>query len=178
MTTEKYPIIMRILHWLMALLIIGLLCLGFMFERLPEDADYMLSLYKLHKSFGVVALILIIVRLAVRLSQTIPPLPEALSSTEKLVAHWAHRILYLGMVIMPLSGFIMSSATPERYGVELFGWRLPDLPPSQIVSDVAHSMHGLFAWPLALLILVHIAGVIKHRWFDKNGTDVLPRMLK
>lgn len=177
MEIAKYPVLMRSMHWLMALLIIGMLALGLYLEELPGKDPSKPLLMGLHKSFGVIALALIFVRVGIRLFSRVPALPSALSGLEQKLAHLGHLALYLLMVLVPLSGFVMSSAHPKRFGVELFGWRLPDLPASQFWSHLGHEWHGALATALMVVIGLHILGVIKHRFFGKPGEDVLPRML-
>lgn len=178
MSTQVYPLAMRIIHWLMAVLIISLLAVGIYMEGLADDAPNKFQLYGLHKSFGVIALVLIVVRIVVRLRNVVPALPTALSSLEKRVAGIGHKALYALMVLVPLSGFVMSSAHPGRFGVSVFGVKLPDLPASEFWSGLAHQAHGIAAWALVVVVVLHIAGALKHRFMDKGEADVLPRMLK
>lgn len=178
MSTQVYPLAMRIIHWLMAVLIIGLLAVGIYMEGLADDAPNKYQIYGLHKSFGVIALVLIVARVVVRLRNTVPALPSALSSLEKLGAELGHKALYFLMVLVPLSGFVMSSAHPERYGVNFFWTKLPDLPPSEFWAGLAHQVHGVASWALVVVVVLHIAGALKHRYMDKGEADVLPRMLK
>jgi len=177
MTNQKYPAAMQLLHWIMAVLIIGMLVLGIYMDNLPEDAPNRIEFYLFHKSIGVLLLGLVIVRIATRLFSTVPDMPEALPKREKMLAHWVHRLFYFGMVMATFSGFIMSSASPKRHGVEFFGYRLPDLPPSEFFYKLAHSLHAPIALLLIILIVLHVTAVIKHRFFDSKDKDVLKRML-
>ncbi len=175
--SNKYNTLMRVMHWLMAILIIGMLALGLYMDELPDDAPNRMDLYRLHKSIGVIVLALIAVRIVIRLFSRVPPVPTALSSLEKIAATVGHKLLYLLMILVPLSGFVMSSANPKRYGVELFGYRLPDLPASEMWAGIGHELHGPTAWALLIVVVIHVAAVIKHRVFDRPAGDVLPRML-
>lgn len=177
MATTKYSTLMQCLHWLMAILIIGMLVLGIYMHELPEDAPNRIDYYLFHKSVGVLLLGLIILRIIVRLTSQLPELPETLPKTEKRLAHWVHRLFYFGILVATFSGFIASSTTTKRYGVEFFGYRLPDLPASDAVSKFAHSLHEPAALLLIILISLHILAVIKHRFFDTKDKDVLSRML-
>lgn len=178
MSVEKYSLAMRIIHWLMAATIIGLLAVGLYMEGLADDAPNKFLIYGLHKSFGVIALVLIVARSLVRVTSKVPALPEALSPLERRAAHWGHKVLYLLMVLVPLSGFVMSSAHPKRFGVSFFGLKLPDLPPSEYWAGLGHELHGIAAWALIAVVALHILGALKHRFFDNAGSDVLPRMLR
>ncbi len=178
MSVEKYSLAMRVLHWLMAVTIISLLAVGVYMEGLADDAPNKYLIYGLHKSFGVIAIVLIAIRIIVRLRSAVPALPSSLAPLEKLAAHWGHKALYLLMLLVPISGFVMSSAHPERYGVSVFGLKLPDLPASEFWAGLGHELHGTAAWVLVAVVVLHIAGALKHRYFDKGDADVLPRMLR
>jgi cytochrome b561 len=177
MTTNKYSPAMQIMHWTMAILVIGMLVLGIYMDNLPEDTPNRLEYYLFHKSVGVIVLGLIILRIIIRLASRVPDMPAALPRREKVLAHWVHRLFYFGIVMATFSGFTMSSASPKRHGVEFFGYRLPDLPANETLYQVAHFLHAPIALLLIILIVLHVAGVIKHRFFDSKDKDVLTRML-
>lgn len=173
MSVERYSLSLRVLHWLMALMIIGMLIGGFLMDFVPDE--YAGLVYGLHKSFGVTALLLVVVRIIVRLTSYIPPLPAAISGMDRKLAKIGHGVLYLFMILMPLSGFVMSSAHPKRFGVEFFGIKLPDLPASEYWSHLGHEIHEILPWAFILLIIVHVVAVIKHRR-EGPDADVMPRM--
>lgn len=180
-TNIKYPILMRILHWLMALLIAVLFSVGFYMEGLPKDNLANYALYPWHKSFGVIVLALIVIRIIVRIKNfkagLIPAEPEALKPWEKLAAKLGHLGLYLLMLGVPVSGYMMSDAHPQS-GVDFFGSKLPNLvPKSEAISGFFHALHGPLAFALIALVVIHVAAVIKHRFFDAEGADVSGRML-
>ncbi len=177
MPAETYSLNMRILHWLMAIVIIGMLGLGIYMHELPKEAPNKMFLYSTHKSFGVLMLLFIVIRIAVRLKSEIPALPTSLKNWEKKAAHFGHKLLYLLMVLVPCSGYIMSSAFEKSSGIIFFGLTLPDITPkNETLFEVAKEAHEIFAFTLLLVLFIHVAGVIKHRYFDKEN-DVLPRML-
>ncbi len=172
----RYPGAMRLLHWLMALLILGMIGAGWYMAELPGSDPLRYKLVMLHKSLGITLLALFFIRLSVRLRSTIPPLPTGLPEREIKLAHAAHGLLYLLMFLVPFSGYVMSSA--GKYGVQWFGIALPDLfGKSKVLSKFAHEMHGILPYILLGIIALHVAGVIKHRVFDKPENDVLKRML-
>ena len=92
---EKYPIIMRVLHWAMALIILSLIGVGFWMVDLPKDYADRGYVYSLHKSFGVTILILIVLRFVVRMISKIPPLPASIPAIAQKAAHGAHLALYV-----------------------------------------------------------------------------------
>lgn len=175
---KKYQISSRILHWIMAAIIIFLLALGiYMADFLPKDAPNRMEFYNLHKSFGVLALILIIVRIINRAVFTPPSLPETINKLEQKLAYLAHILLYLLMVLVPLSGYLMSNSF--GYPVNLFGFKMPFLIEKNAdLGKIFHETHEIAPYILIIVLLLHIAGVIKHRYFDKNKeNDVLKRMV-
>lgn len=174
---QKYHISSRILHWSMAVIIIFLLGLGiYMANFLPKDAANRMDIYMLHKSFGVLALGLIVIRLVNRFINKAPALPEAMNKFEKLAAHIVHAGLYLLMIILPLSGYLMSNAF--GYPVGFFGIELPFLmEKNEQVGMIFHEIHEIAPYVLIGVLVLHVAGAIKHRYFDKPENDVLRRMI-
>ena len=177
MTIDKYSPSMRLLHWLMALIIIGLTVLGIYMTGL-DKTPFKFQLYGLHKSFGFIALLLIALRIIIRSRSRVPALPAALTAVERKLAHAGHHALYLLMVIMPVSGYVMSSAHPERHGAWLFGYRLPDLPASEFWSGLMHQTHSIAGYVLVVVLVLHIAGAVKHRISGNAEADVMPRMMR
>jgi cytochrome b561 len=173
----KYALTSRILHWVMAVLIIFLLGLGiFMSDFLSKESPNRLDVYNLHKSLGVVVLILVFLRILNRLLTRTPALPFAISALEKKLAKFGHLALYFLMFLTPFSGYLMSSFA--GYPVKLFAIELPNFFEANF--EIAHffaETHSLCAFSLLGLIVIHILAVIRHRFFDKPGNDVLNRMI-
>lgn len=172
----KYHISSRILHALMALIIIGLLGLGiYMADFMPEDAANKFQIYSLHKSFGVMALILVVIRLVNRFINTPPALPEGLPKIEKIAAEAVHYLLYILMFAIPLSGYLMSNA--YGFPVHFFSIEMPMLISAQPENGkIFAEAHEILAYSLIAVLGLHIAGALKHRFFDKPENDVLNRM--
>lgn len=175
-TSSRYPWVLRLLHWLMAFVIIGLIAMGWAMKELKGLPLPRGEIYALHKSFGVIALALIVLRVAFRLTSRIPPLPASLPPAERLGAHAGHLLLYLGMIFVPLSGFTMSMA--GGHGIKLFGVPLPNMMEvNKPLAGLAHEVHELLPYVLLGVIALHVAGALKHRFLDKAPeNDVLPRM--
>jgi len=173
----KYPLSSRIIHWIMALLIFFMLGLGlYMTKVLPKDAPNHLQIYELHKSFGVLVLILVLVRIINRLVKGAPPLQETIAKIERILAHLGHFGLYVLMVVVPLSGFLMSNSF--GFQVKFFGIELPFLTGQNFDRGKIFALaHQLLAYTLLALVIVHILAALKHRFFDKPENDVLKRML-
>ncbi len=176
MKNEKYSLFMRVLHWAMALAILGLIGVGWYMEGLDNTVSFRGDLYSLHKSFGVLVLLLLVVRFAVRQRSHIPPTPEGIPSTVRKLAHGAHYLLYIMMLAVPLMGWLMSNS--YGYGVSLFGISMPMLfPENKELGALANEWHAILAYTLLAIVVLHIAGALKHRFLDKKENDVLHKML-
>lgn len=173
-TGEEYGAVAKSFHWLIALLVIIMLGVGLYMSGL-DPSPKMFQIYALHKSLGITILFLVILRLLWRLTNGVPiPLPNH-KAWEKILAKIIHSLLYLSLLAMPLSGWIMSSA--KGFSVSVFNWfTLPDLvKPDDHLAELAVEFHELVAYSLIGMILLHIAGALKHHLIDRD--DTLRRML-
>jgi cytochrome b561 len=179
----KYPVGMRILHWSRALLIIGLIWSGWTMTGLPESTpgETFGLFYDNHKQFGVLVWLLALVHLIIRWrSRPLPPTPAALSWWERALSHLVHRLIIALTLLIPAMGYAMSSSFTQSDGVPFFFFgRVPELlPKNDDAFAVFQALHRYSAYALLCLVLLHVAGALKHRLTDKGGeTDVLPRML-
>lgn len=179
----KYPLPIRILHWVRALIIFGLLASGWYMTRIwethPQTAEF---LYPNHKQFGVLVWLLAIVHLTLRAyyKQGLPSAPVALKPWEKNLSYIIHKVIILLTVLVPLLGYSMSSSFAQSDGVPFFFIpHIPEiLPKNDDAFVVFQTLHRYCAYLLLACVGLHMAGAIKHRLQDKNGeTDVLPRMM-
>lgn len=161
------------LHWLLALALLGLLAMGAYMTSLPFSPSR-LKLYNWHKWAGILVLALSVARLAWRLTHR-PPADAAMPAWQRRAAHAAHAALYLLFFAVPLAGWAYSSGA--GFPVVLFGvWPLPDLVgPDRALAETLKSVHGTMAWTLLALIVLHVAGAMKHQLIDRDG--LLHRML-
>ncbi len=173
----KYPLTSRMLHWLMAALIIFMLALGsYMTEFLSKESVNRSEVYNLHKSFGVMVLILVLIRIINRLFKTPPALPSSISPLEKNLAHLGHFALYILMLLTPISGYLTSVSF--GFPVHFFGIELPALVEKNFDhGKIFAEAHEVLSYSLLAVVIIHILAVIKHRFFDRPENDVLQRML-
>jgi len=175
----KYPLAMRILHWSMAAIIFGMIWAGWTMvsldDRVPVKFDVF---YPWHKSFGMLILLLVTVRLAWRLRTSVPALPGGLAPWEVRAAKLGHTALYVLMFVVPCMGYAMSSSYTQSDGVFFFGVNLPELlPKNDARFAVFQALHRYLAYTLLFLVVLHVAGALKHRFLDRDrGNDVLSRM--
>lgn len=175
--TEKYSLTMRIIHWLMAIMILGLIFTGWYMEGLPNDAPNKYDLYGWHKSFGLTAFFLVIIRILVRLTSKMPGLSPKMASWEVFAAKAGHFLLYLFMFAVPLSGIIMSAA--GGYGLDFFFTEFnPPIEKNKELSRTAGEFHEVLPYILLGVVILHLLGVLKHKFIDKDPElDVLKKML-
>ena len=180
-STRAYHGVAIALHWLIALLIVGLLIAGNIMVRLDEADPLRYQLTQWHKSFGVLVLLLASLRLLWRLTHRPPPLPGHLAAWEVHAAGAAHLLLYLAMLVIPLSGWIMVSASPLEIPTLLFnGLPWPHLPPFDTlpnkaeVSKLFATIHEWSAWILLALLLAHVGAALRHRFVLRD--EVMQRM--
>ena len=173
MTTHYTPVA-KALHWLMAILLFGLLALGFIMADLPLSPRK-LQLYSWHKWAGVTVFLLVLVRLAWRVTHRPPPLPEHMPRVMQLAAHAGHALLYGLMIAIPLSGWLMSSA--KGFQTVWFGvLPIPDLVnKNQELGNLLQIVHLSLNLLFVVVIVGHIGAALKHHFIDRD--DVLTRML-
>ena len=175
----RYAAHTRFLHWATAALLMGMLVSGVLMVRLDDANPWKYErLYVWHQWFGMLAMLLINIRLFARLLTHLPPLPETMSARVKKAARTTHWTLYTLMLTIPVMGWIMSSSFPESQGMDFFGLALPRLVSANAqIYEAAKLMHWALAYAFIALITLHIAAAVKHRLFDQPGNDVLRRML-
>ena len=168
---DQFNAASKIIHWLAALLIFGLLAIGFIMEDMPRGPEKF-EMIGLHKSFGVLALLLLIIRIPVRVMNPVAPLPGT-PRGDVIKAKALQGMLYLMMLIMPVSGMLMSQSA--GYDVALFGPGLPTLiGESEAAHEFFEAVHGLGAWALILFLVAHIGAALLHHFKMKD--DTLRRM--
>ena len=175
----KQPFLVRVLHWVTALLVIGMLASGLIMVQM-DDADPMKYgiFYVWHQSIGIFTLASVNIRLVVRLRAKLLPTPETIAPILRMLANTTYVVLYLLMVTVPVAGLVMTAAYPDGQGIPLFGLALPSfMPPSKPIYDLAHTVHWMLAYGFGVLIAMHLIAALRHRFFDRPENDVLKRML-
>ncbi|MDA7949210.1 MAG: cytochrome b [Hyphomicrobiaceae bacterium] len=176
---ERYSVAARVLHWAMALGFIFMWACGYaMTSLVPEDSALEKFLFGLHISIGVTLLGLLIIRIAVRSKAPPPPLPQGFAPWEKAASHLGHLALYVLPAVIIVLGWAETNFS--GYSVRWFGVHMPKIFPSMEnlwgfdPGKITEELHAWLAYTMLAVAIVHIAAVIKHRWFD--GHDVLHRM--
>lgn len=169
---QRYTAVAIALHWVIALAVIGMIALGWTMENVESGR---FGLIQLHKSIGITILALTAARIAWRLMNPPPPEPP-MPGWQRAGALFVHVGFYVLLVVMPLTGWIMASASddaPTRW-FDLADARLPVLPglapgTRDTIEDTFEQVHGSLAWVMIGLLVLHVAGALKHQIADRDG---------
>ena len=167
-TSLKYTGIARSLHWLMAVMIFGLLALGLYMHELPLSPQK-LQLYSWHKWAGVTVFLLVWLRLAWRITHPAPPLPASTPPLARRLAAAGHGALYLFMILIPLSGWLMSSA--KGFQTVWFGvLPIPDLlGRDAALGESLEEVHETLNVLLMIALAGHVLAALWHRFVRRDG---------
>jgi cytochrome b561 len=172
--SESYPALLRALHWLMAAIIFTAISLGVWAINLSRGTPLRVELLDLHKSLGVTALALVVLRVIVRLASKTPPYRPPLGRLNHVAAGAVHGLLYVAMIAMPLSGYVHSMAGKHEF--KWFGlFQVPNIvPPSPQADDGAGRAHYILAIVIGALLTAHVLAALWHGFVRRDG--VLARM--
>ncbi len=170
MNGQRYSLPAIALHWVQAVVVLWLLWLGWTMVDLPKGAERSAA-FVLHKSLGLLALLLVCLRIVWRRGN--PP-PRAISGGwEARLGTATHHALYFFLFMAPVAGFLASSFTP--YAIKFFGFELPKVGwPDESLNGIFKLLHESFIWVIAGLIALHVTGALKHA-IKRDGT--MQRML-
>lgn len=170
MSAARYDKTAIALHWLHAVLVLGLLMLGWIMVDLPKGPDKTWSI-ALHKSLGMIAFALLLARAFWR-SRHAPPAP-AQGGWQARLAMATHRLLYALLLLAPVAGYLSASFT--KYPMKFFGLVIPKAGwPDETINNAFNLLHKGAVLTLAVLLVLHVAGALYHAW-QRDG--MLSRML-
>jgi cytochrome b561 len=157
----------RVLHWLMAIMVLAMLFIGVSMVSTLEPR--FLTLISIHKPLGIAILALAVLRLGVRWRLGAPPLPDNLPRVQALAAKLSHLMLYALLIVMPLIGWGMLSA--GGYPVVLYGsLHLPEiLPHDDQLQAILQTAHTVFAYMFFATILLHVTAALFHALIRRDG---------
>jgi len=170
----RYDATLRILHWAMAAIILAAIALGVITALLPRGVSPRVELLTIHKSLGMTALVLIVLRVVWRLFVGAPPYSAALGVLSRVGAHTAHLALYALMIAMPVSGYVNSVAGGHPapwFGLFEFA---AVVGKNEALAHRAGFAHYGLAWAICAVLALHIAAVAWHAWVKRD--DVFARM--
>ncbi|MFT6329524.1 MAG: cytochrome b561 [Bermanella sp.] len=176
---HRYHSLSILLHWTVVLGLVFMFVSGLYMVNADISKADQYKLFQIHKAAGVVMLWALFVRVCVRIFTHAPELPEGFSNSDKKKAKTGHILLYVAVVVMPLSGWLMVSASP--FGLPTFvfvDWikwpHIPGVSRNKTIETIANNIHWITASVLGFLIVGHIGAVIWHR--NKHGVNLLDRM--
>jgi cytochrome b561 len=173
-TPDQYTRTAVLLHWLVFVLIACSFPLAVYMVDLPLSPQK-LKYVSWHKWIGVTVFLLALARLAWRMRHAAPSLPSAMTAWQRRAAALTHQLLYVLIVVIPLTGWLYSSATgvPTVY---LGLVQLPDLVGrDKPLADLLRVVHTVLNYTMLALIVIHVVAALKHHLIDRD--DVLTRML-
>lgn len=157
----RYPLSVSVLHWLLAIVILVLVGLGWYMVGIPRNTPPRGYYFNVHKSIGMVAGVLMAVQLWARLRRPPPPLPATMAPWQRratIVGHW---LLYVCIAIVVLSGYVESNFT--RFGVRFFGIQMqPWGWEDPRIATVFRTVHRYSVDVLVILLAGHIAAALHH----------------
>jgi cytochrome b561 len=164
--TKAFPLVSRLLHWTMAVLIVAMLFIG---VAMVSSLSAYHVLVSIHKPLGVLILGLLLIRLVNRIANPPPTLPKDMPAPMRFAAHASHWVLYGLMTALPLVGWGMLSA--GAYPIVLVGaLHLPPiLPHSDILYSVLRSLHTVLAFLLFGVFVAHVAAALLHGMIFRDG---------
>ena len=174
-TSEHFGWVTKVLHWAIAISIIGLIWLGwYMVDLTYYDKWYNASL-SWHKSLGMLVLATALLKIGWQLYTPVPDTISALKSWEKIGAKLMHKALLVLMVLIPVTGYLISTSAGKV--VDIFGWfEIPALvSKNKELRDLAITFHFYMGYGIGVLVLGHVGAALKHQFIDKDST--LTKML-
>lgn len=162
-----------VLHWLIAILVIGQFAWGWWMQEIPKQpVGPRVDAFNLHKSVGMTILALMALRLLWRFAHPPPPLPP-MPRWQAWAARSTHVLLYAVLLVHPLVGYLGSEFS--GYPVKYFGMTLPSWAGKDVaLKDLLSVAHLATSWVIATLVVLHIAGALKHALVERDG--LLARM--
>lgn len=165
---KPYSFLSRLIHWTTALIILVLLVVGTYMKGM-EFSEQKLQIYNMHKSFGLLVLLLVFIRIVWHIITKKPKALETHAKWERVLSHAVHGFLYLLLFALPISGWVMSSA--GDFNIKFFGLNMPDIvAKDEDLYELAEEIHELFAYVIMGFLALHIAGALKHHFIDRDAT--------
>lgn len=176
-TENRYGLFSRAIHGIMLILIFAMLAVGIYMTDLDKTDELRKQLFGLHMSTGVLVLLLAMVRIIWLRVSPAPGLPAMLANWEKMLTTVVKSLMYLLMLLIPIAGILVVNT--KGIPVNVYGlFELPMLAAeNEGLHELMEEVHEVLAFGLLFLILLHVAGALKHRFYDMgNEIDVMKRM--
>ncbi|MEL6915555.1 MAG: cytochrome b/b6 domain-containing protein [Pseudomonadota bacterium] len=174
-SATAYGLVTKTVHWLTALLIVGVIATGTIAYDLsisdPVQLDWKIRLYAVHKAIGLTIFFVALFRIAWAFSQPKPGMIGAEKKVQSFMAQLVHWTLYASLVLVPLTGWMTHAATEGFAPIPWpFGQNLFFVPEDPELANTLAGVHLLFQRLLVIALVLHIAGALKHHFIDKDAT--------
>ncbi|HEV8079015.1 MAG TPA: cytochrome b [Marinobacter sp.] len=170
-----YGLVAVLLHWLVALTVVGMFALGYWMVGLTYYDAWYKQGPDIHRSVGVLLFMTMLLRVVWRLTNPRPEPVPGHRRWEAVAAHLAHGLLYVLLFVAMVSGYLISTA--DGSSVSVFGWFDVPSVTGRIkgMEDTAGMVHYWVTWSVVVLAVIHALGALKHHFIDRDNT--LRRML-
>lgn len=170
----RYKSIVVWIHWITAALVVAQVVVGFTFAEFLERGPQRTEVFAWHKTLGATILVLALVRLAVRLLNPPPPYPTDFPKWERFLAVWNHRLFYVLLIALPLTGLAAVSGRAEGGTVPLlFGLELPAIPGIARENSFG-DVHEILVFTTLALVVLHVGAALYNQF--GSSTNVADRM--
>lgn len=165
----RYRRIVMWIHWITAAVVVTQVVVGFLFHRVYEQGTpERMEMFAWHKTIGATILILALLRLAVRLMNPPPPYPSDEPKWKRFIAVWNHRLFYILLIVVPLTGLAAVSGRAEDGTVPLlFGLSLPAIPGIPEENDFG-DVHEILVWTTLALVVLHVSAALYNQFVDRG----------
>ena len=164
----RYRKIVMWIHWVTAILVIMQVYIGFTFHDLPRGSEERAFVFGWHKTWGVLILVLALLRVAVRLMNPPPPYPSDYPKLKRFIAVWNHRLFYILLIALPLTGLAAVSGRAENGWVPLqLGLQIPAIPGISPENEFGDVHDTLVIITLALVVL-HVGAALYNQFVDRG----------
>ncbi len=174
-TPEAYGFVSRSLHWFLSIGVTIMLCVGVLLHYLSRGTGLRDFFMMLHKSTGLVILVVMVLFCFWRLISKRPSDPEGMPKWQRKFANFVHTLLYITVLAMPFSGWIMSTAAghpPVFYWTKILP--APFIPVNETLAGLASDVHLILAWSIGVLLALHLLGSLYHHYIRRD--IILKRM--
>jgi len=170
----RYKSVVVWIHWITAALVVAQVVIGLTFDEFMERGPARSEVFAWHKTLGATILVLALVRLAVRLLNPPPPYPTDFPKWERFLAVWNHRLFYILLIALPLTGLAAVSGRAEGGTVPLlFGLKLPAIPGISPENDFG-DVHVILVFTTLALVVLHVSAALYNQF--GSATNVADRM--
>jgi cytochrome b561 len=167
---RRYSNVAVTFHWVIVALVLTQVVIGFTFAELLPRGPERSELFTWHKTLGALILLLTLARLGYRLKNPPPPFPPELPHWRRMVAVWNHRLFYLMLILLPLTGLIAVSAMAKGWATPLIaGIPLPVIPGvSRDTSEMSGDLHVVLVFTTIALLLLHVGAALYQQFFEHD----------